>query len=378
MIDRCSSALRQLRGGVWPVLDESSERQRRERIATRVLEVQAAVTRRRERGRFALVMSLAALVAGLGAAVPLLRLSPGGFFSSDAAQAELTSDTVRLVAGHASVRDEFADSPLEPLDRGQVRLASQSVLVTPAEDGAELRLWSDAALSIAPSTEVGIVRQRPTREAFEERVRLRSGRVALRVPKLGARGKVSVQTSDALVEVHGTQFSVQVVERPPLPAYTEVDVREGRVLVRSGDQSRFLGAGDHWSSAPPAPSAAIEPEPAPSASARNRNRARHGERRPVATPSELAAQNQLLEDAELARRNGSSLLALRQLDTLIQRFPDAELAHNARVQRFRLLQQLGRDADAAEAARDYLEHHPQGFARAEARELLSPSSETNP
>jgi hypothetical protein len=374
MSDPCGPALRQLRGGAWPVLDAHGEQRRREHIATRVIELQRQLDRRRERGRFALVLSLAALVAGLGAAVPLLHLFPDVPEFGETERAELPAgNSVQLLAGHASVRDALGTGLLDPLEPGQFQLASDALLVTPRDDGAELRLWSQASLSVAPASEVGLVRRRPNLEAFEERVRLKTGSVALRVPKLGARGKVSVQTSDALVEVHGTQFSVHVVERPPLEPFTEVDVREGRVLVRSGAQSRLLGAGDHWSSARPS---ATTPAPSPPQARRHRRQ------RPApivtSTLSELAAQNQLLEDAEHARSNGLPLLAARHLDTLIARYPEAELAHNARVQRFRLLRQTGRDSDAIAGAEDYLRRHPQGFARDEARQLISTLSAVTP
>src|SRR5690606_17153167 len=137
---------------------------------------------------------------------------------------------------------------LSALGEGQLELPSDALLVTHAEQSAELRLASETALSVAPASEVGVTRRQAAADGFEERVRLRSGSVALRVPRLGARGKVSVETRDALIEVHGTQFWVRVVERPPLEPFTEVQVREGRVLVRSGAEPRLLGAGEHWSS----------------------------------------------------------------------------------------------------------------------------------
>src|SRR6185503_272313 len=86
--------------------------------------------------------------------------------------------------------------------------------------------------------------------------------------------------------------------------------------------------------------------------------------------SELAAQNRLLEGAELARKNGLPALALERLDTLLQRYPEAQLAHNARVQRFRLLWSMGRKPEAVSAAREYLELYPHGFAREEAQRYL--------
>ena len=372
MTEQRDDVLSRLRGGVWPVLDEESERARRERIGARVLEVQRGLHAQRERRRrFGLVLALAALVGG--AAAGALFIIP-----SDADEQAITvptADVVRLVAGHASLRE---GTTLEPLAPGQKPLGAEPVLVTAPGDEAELRLSSDTELRVAPATEVGITRRRSTPDSFEERVRLRAGSVALRVPKLGTRGKVSVETRDALVEVHGTQFSVRVVDQPPVAPFTEVAVREGRVLVRSGAQSRFLGAGESWSSrvqapvaAPPAP--APEPELTPPAQpAEKRVSAR--KRRPVPA-SELAAQNRLLEAAELAQKGGMLPLALERLDTLIARYPDAELADNARVQRFRVLRLAGRDAEAITAARDYLERQPSGFAHAEAEQLIEALSE---
>jgi outer membrane protein assembly factor BamD (BamD/ComL family) len=89
-----------------------------------------------------------------------------------------------------------------------------------------------------------------------------------------------------------------------------------------------------------------------------------------ATASELAAQNRLFEAAELAERNGLPELALERLDTLIRRYPGSELAHNAEVERFRVLAALGRAEAAKGAAARYLEQHPDGFASEEARRLI--------
>jgi hypothetical protein len=380
MTDRSSSALRQLRGGVLPVLDEQSERARRERIAGRVLELSGQLSTRDERRRrFGLGLAIAALV---GACAVILYL---GFFDRSAPVALTPSAKIRLIAGHASLR---TGTRISPIENGQLALPSDSVLVTQAREGAELRLSSETALSVAPASEVGITRRQPTLDGFEERVRLRAGSVALRVPKLGSHGKVSVETGDALVEVHGTQFSVRVVERPPLQPFTEVQVREGRVLVRSGEQSRFLGAGDAWSSRndqpsnadvplASAPTPAPEPELAP-ASAPVKRAVRKARGTDPVVASELAAQNRLLEAAELAQKSGMPTLALQRLEALITRYPDAELAHNARVERFRVLRLAGRDAEAIAAAHAYLERHPGGFARQEAEHLIEALSPPSP
>jgi hypothetical protein len=292
--------LARLRGGVWPVLDEDSERARRERIGARVLEVQRELDAQRvRRRRYGLVLGLAAMVASAAASVAVIMPAGG-----DQLQAVVpTADVVRLVAGHASWRD---GTTLEPLAPGAQPRGAEPVLVTAPGDEAELRLSSDTELRVAPATEVGITRRRSTPDSFEERVRLRSGSVALRVPKLGTRGKVSVETRDALVEVHGTQFSVRVVDQPPVAAFTEVAVREGRVLVRSGAQSRYLGAGESWSSRVETPAAApAEPAPPPVVAPPARPAQKRAPARRPVPPSELAAQNRLLEAAELAQKGGS-------------------------------------------------------------------------
>ena len=364
------SPARRLRGGVAPVLDAASERARRERIASRVVELSRELSSRSERRRrWALGVALAAL---LGSASAVLLVWRAGSVPEAVPVAAAPVLELQLLAGRASVRSGGA---VVPLAEGSVRLAADAELVTRPDEGAELRLASATEVSVAPASQVSIRRERPSPEVFEERVRLRAGSVALAVPKLGTRGKVLVETEDALVEVHGTRFNVRVVEEPPGVTFTEVTVSEGRVLVRSGGQSRFLGPGESTSTrvaAPPTPSAdAAPPDGVESKAPASPRRA---ERRRPATapvpPSELAEQNRLVEAAELAQRGGMPTLALERLEQLITRYPDAELAHNARVERFRLLERSGRHAEAVEAARAYVARHPNGFARQEAEHLL--------
>jgi hypothetical protein len=362
------SAARRLRGGVWPVLDEPAEHARREHIAARVVALTRDLqSRRQRRRRWALGVALAALVGAGGAVAVLVPESAG---PDPIELATRPSLEVRLLAGAASLHE---GSDVRPL-AGSVQLGADTALVTPADESAELRLSSSTELHVAPASEVNISRQRPSHDVFEERVRLRAGSVALAVPKLGARGKVSVETDDALVEVHGTRFSVRVVEEPPAVAFTEVTVREGRVLVRAAGQSHMLGAGDSFSTRAPT---AAEPEaatemPSVAAAPEKKTRRQQAQRRaaPRVSPSELAEQNRLLEAAELAQRSGMPKLAIERLELLIRRYPDSELAHNARVERFRVLERSGRHDEAVGAARAYLERHPHGFAQQEAESLI--------
>jgi hypothetical protein len=363
------SPLRELCRGVWPVQDAESGQQRRARIAERIVVVNRELVERERRQRPLWWLAAAAVLGSLCVLWVLAR-TPGS-------PAVAAAGSVQLVSGEASVRQAGV---LAPLGNAPIDVASEPILVTRADQSAELRLASDAALQLAGASEVGLER-RQSALGFEERVHLRAGAVGLRVPKLGTRSKLAVETLDSWVEVHGTRFSVRWVEHPPAQPFTEVDVSEGKVLVRGRDgASRMLGAGEHWRSiaadapppAEPPPAAAPQPIPAPPALSRQPAPARAAREAPMAaapppTPSELAAQNRLLEGAELARKSGMPALALERLDTLIDRYPNAELAHNARVQRMRLLASMGRSREAAQAARQYLELYPHGFARKEAQ-----------
>jgi outer membrane protein assembly factor BamD (BamD/ComL family) len=70
-----------------------------------------------------------------------------------------------------------------------------------------------------------------------------------------------------------------------------------------------------------------------------------------------------------ARRMGQAGRAVALLDALLARYPGTPLGASAEVERFRALQQAGRRAEAARAARRYLAVHPDGMGSAEAREL---------
>jgi hypothetical protein len=385
--EKPESSLRELRRDVWPVADPGTEQRRREHIAGRIVALNRQLAegslRRRRWGGW---LALAALLGSLCVLWVLAR-APNG--TPGAPQAALPG--VRLMSGAASLSRGGVLAPLgtSPLDDS----VGAPVVMTRADQAAEFRLSSETALKLEAASEVGLER-RDTPQGFEERVRLRTGGVALTVPKLGQRGKLAVETSDSWIEVHGTQFSVRWVERPPLASFTLVQVTEGKVLVRSRGASRFLGAGEHWSSnaeTPPelpptvpataAPATVAPPTPAASSASAPRSKAVAPSERPAepsqgVAASELAAQNRLLEGAELARKSGMPALALERLDTLMQRYPEAELAHNARVQRFRLLWSMGKKTQAASAAREYLERYPQGFARAEARAYVEAEAGT--
>ena len=222
--------------------------------------------------------------------------------------------------------------------------------------------------------------------ASEDWLGLEQGLVTLQVAKLPPGLGLSVQTPDARVTVHGTRFSVRVSPRTPSGTVTFVAVTEGRVEVDSRGQVVFLGPGDHWSSQTSAP----ESEAAP-VSLDPHADARAGAARPVTTSftrpptsaraargseSTLAEENRLYAQALTQASAGELSLALADLAALIERYPGSPLAQNARVERFRLLQQGGSGSAAAQEARRYLSEYPNGFARGEAQRLALLGLET--
>lgn len=364
-------ALRELRRGVEAVPDPQSESARRERIGGRLTELQGALARRdRARRRFGGVLLAAAAIAG---GVVLLR-------GSGEPTITLSRDEVRVsvVGGRVIVRDDGAASSI---GEGEVGVTSDAVLATEG-DSARLQLASKAALALTRASRVKLSVRPSAAGGRHERVRLLAGRVDLDVPKLADGEALAVETHDSVVEVRGTRFAVSLVERAPLEPFTQVDVSEGRVLIRRGDGVREVSAGQSWSSsdaaapaAPPAPAAAPDAAPA-AAPAPRAKAAAPGESAPA--PSDLPAQNRLLEAAELAKESRMPELALERFERLIERYPGSELAQNARVARFRLLDEMGRGAAARAAARDYLARHPRGFARDEAERLIDPDGAATP
>lgn len=205
-----------------------------------------------------------------------------------------------------------------------------------------------------------------------EGVHLQQGALTLHARESLEPRVVRVYTGQTRVLVRGTQFAV-LVERATSGERTRVVVHSGEASVWSGGQVRRLTPGQEWTSddgrsidgtdirpgeAVPAPRV---PEPDAGALPQGTSGAR--------SPSQLGKQNQLFESAQAARRSGQVKLALQRFEALMRAYPGTEQAHNARVEHFRLLRQLGNYAEARKSAQVYLRSYPRGFASAEAQRL---------
>src|SRR5688572_14513350 len=99
MTDRLGSVLRQLRGGVLPVPDAESERERRDRIAARINQLSRELAQQRQRQRrFGFALAVAALV---GAFICIVYV--GAFRSAPEPLATNAASELQLLAGQASV-----------------------------------------------------------------------------------------------------------------------------------------------------------------------------------------------------------------------------------------------------------------------------------
>ncbi|WP_437877152.1 FecR domain-containing protein [Sorangium sp. So ce513] len=372
--DRVEASLRALVAQPVPPLPWAQARQLQQRIAGRIdrLAAEEAARRARAARRGRAAVAAAALAATLAAAAAgvafVFRERP---LPDAAAQVTALEGVVEIAAG---------DATRAPPSLALVPLASGEELRTGEGALAKASLATGATVEVGPSTRVRFTPAGAGRGRLDDIVALDRGRISVDVPPLPEGVTLSVRTEDAVVTVHGTRFSVE--RRPGAagePAETRVAVAEGRVAVRGGEVERFLGPGETWSSRGEEPVRRLDPpavEPrgdAPAAeqdsAARDGGEGGAGERRaPRGAPARasLAAENELLQGAMEARRQGQPGRAIERLDRLLSRYPDSPLAEIARVERLRAIGMLGDKERTAAEARRYLKDYPQGFGREEA------------
>jgi ferric-dicitrate binding protein FerR (iron transport regulator) len=240
--------------------------------------------------------------------------------------------------------------------------------------GTELDLSEKGTLEVA---ETG------STQAFK----LERGSVSAHVAKLPQGKRFLVRTSDAEVEVRGTRFSVTVAQPASCEngTSTRVAVQEGVVVVRGTSGEVTLRAGDSWPRCETTD--ATKPKEGPSHVEGKASElpakpsafvANAGPTLPTAQPasptSSLAEQNALFKSALADKAAGNDGAAVATFDKLLQRYPQSPLAESASTERLRLLAKQG-SPRAKSAAREYLVHYPNGFAKGLAESLsTSPSS----
>ncbi|WP_433933583.1 FecR domain-containing protein [Sorangium cellulosum] len=375
-VDSVEASLRALVAQPVPPLPRAQARYLQQQIAGRIdrLAAEEAARRARAARRRRTAVAAAALAAALAAAAAgvavVFRARP---LPDAAAQVTTLQGAVEIAAG---------DATRSPPSRALVPLTSGEELRTGEGAMAKASLATGATVEVGPSTRVRFTPSGAGRDRFDDIVALDRGRISVDVPPLPAGVTLSVRTADAVVTVHGTRFSV---ERQPgaagEAAETRVSVADGRVAVRRGEVERFLSPGETWSSRDEAPARRLDPpaegqrDDAQAPPQEQDGSAREGDEGGAGEPrgarggparASLAAENELLQGAMEARRQGQPRRALERLDRLLGRYPDSPLAEIARVERLRAIEMLGdKDRTAAEARR-YLKDYPRGFGREEA------------
>ena len=303
-------------------------------------------------------------------------------------------------------RDRVSFAPKASIDARRFRLTATGAaldvggaIAAPLAQDLEIGTPQGTSLVLEPGSRLVVLESGVT-----QRLALRGGAVRVHVAKLAGGERFIIETEDSEVEVHGTTFRVAFGEtdpRCPGPPRTGVSVSEGVVSVASGSRVTRLAPGAEWpgrcpsaaaeSAAPatidapaidapggeaaaadlPRPSRRLHAVPAsgdPAAVGTPAREALRPEAPPA--PSVLEAQNDLFAAAVRARRRGDAPEALRLFSAFIRAYPRSQLYEHALAQKMKLLGATD-PWGASEAASEYLARFPGGFARAEARALLS-------
>lgn len=263
--------------------------------------------RRWQRTRWVLAGSLAA------AAACLVWLGARG--DSTTASAPLAPARLELVSGRVSQKGSELQAgvtyAIDSLGRLSTPRTSGALFVT--DTGVDLGFGADstADLSFTPA---------------RQHIALNRGRVELSVPKLMKGTSLSVATPDAVVTVHGTRFSVEV-----MPEQTCVRVQEGIVSVVRGETRERLVRGQS-SGCTPTPVARFgdESKAAEGAESNGPSSDASAARAKPKASGTLVQENRLFQSALRAEQSGDREHALALATKLLTRYPGSVMAPEAR------------------------------------------------
>ncbi len=292
----------------------------REKIVSRMVEVSLAPEERfGARGR---------IVAALSLAAGFLLLSWGGL---QLWQRRVAADPgIQVVALRGNVTGTQG-AKAKGLAVGEaVSLSPEGTLET--SRGAEARIKTKAGLEIDLLENTRVSLGELGAAGVSSAVRLDRGRVRCVIPHDPGR-TFSVVTSVARIIDVGTIFSVSVEDTNAGPK-TVVHVEEGEVLVQFAGGERRLTASQSWSSgtepsqpvAKAAPPTATEPLP-PVAIEIESPRREPVKRR----PETLETETKLLRSGLASEQKGDLRAAAQAFQTLVTRYPESQLAVDAKA-----------------------------------------------
>jgi ferric-dicitrate binding protein FerR (iron transport regulator) len=215
---------------------------------------------------------------------------------------------------------------------GETELGSGAALRTGAGSSAELAMAPGVDVSVAADTELAWPQE------GVRLVELARGSVSFKVSPLPDGQSFVVAAGQTRVVVHGTEFSVTMLEEGAAPC---VIVSEGLVEVLSPAKKVWVSAGQETgcelpveeakpAEAPQPEVPAAEKKPSAQAKAKVAHRAQRKEEKPA---SSLAEQNALFQRALVAERAGDIKGARGHLNTFLKKYPKSPLTNQVRAQR---------------------------------------------
>jgi hypothetical protein len=301
---------------------------RRQRVVPRLRAHAAREHVRVRRVRFVRRASL--VVTALGGAAVALAIAMGSLLHP--AGPARSAATVAVLDGTLWLD---AHTGRRTLSAGQASgVDGSDVLESPNERETRVQLADTATLTLGPASRVGTVlaaANAPEAAPTFEAVKLIRGRAHLQVRKLHAGQRFHVLTPDADVQVRGTEFDVELVDRAtghPVP--TCVRVQEGLVAVVARGETHLVAPGQTWGCAAEPTHAA--PPPAPEVTHQRQASSNSSSAPPYRpSPSDLRLQNAMFQQALEAERAGRYADAARLYRRLLSHAPHGPLSVQARA-----------------------------------------------
>ncbi len=299
---------------------EEAERRRAQFLGQLTVGVQRVpALRRRPRVR-RLVMRGAALQLALSV------FALGGWLAHSYRDPRSPALTVENL-GHGSLRWTDAQGNAQTL-AGAAELVHSGELEVPADSSARMVTHERVRIDVAGASRLRIEH----RSELGSRVFLARGEVHCQVPKLPEGREFAVDTPEARVVVHGTDFTVRVPEQGD--ASPCVRVREGLVEVQRGASRSWLGPGAEWGCETERADAPADSRDRPGRGLSElrgrklRDRRAHAESGPRGT---LDAENGLLAAALRAEQAGENARAKQLFERLLRVYPASPLAPEAQA-----------------------------------------------
>jgi hypothetical protein len=205
-------------------------------------------------------------------------------------------------------------------------LGREGIVETSKDGGAHIKAGGGLEIDLLENTRVSLAQL--DAGGVSPALRLERGRVRCVIAHQSGR-TFSVVTAAARVIDVGTTFSVSVDNGQDGPR-TFVHVEEGEVLVQFAGGERRITAAQSWMSASePSKTAAIAnpvsvPAAEPSVPGRRRDLVKH-------RPQTLEAETELLRRGLAREQKGDLQGAVTAFETLVARYPESQLASDARA-----------------------------------------------